>query len=92
MLTVSRSRLAHLSNHISDAKADELLKLRNIITSLTVEMSGGDDSDSGVDRLAIWLELMTDLVADLKELEPQGVNLISDHYDDLVKRARKRYA
>ncbi len=91
LLNVVRRRVGWLEEHPEEARGDDLTKLKGLLEYLADEMSGGEEG-AAVDRLAVWLELMQGLIEDLKEFEPEGVNLIHRHYDELVKRARKRYA
>lgn len=90
LLRVAERRLNYLEEQIDEAKADELLKIRNIFESIRAEMAAGEEAP-GVDRLAVWLEVMQDITTDLAELAPQAVELISTHFDELTKRARGRY-
>jgi len=91
LLNTAQRRLSHLEGHPDEARGDELFKLKSLFEFLRMEMSGPEESGR-VDRLAVWLELMGELVEDLKELEPAGVNLRARHYEELVRRARRRYA
>ncbi|MBW2617553.1 MAG: hypothetical protein JRC92_01590 [Deltaproteobacteria bacterium] len=91
LLAAAERRLAWLEENPEEAKSDELFKLKSIFAALRADLAGGEEG-AGVDRLAVWLEMMTDLIEDLKELEPEGVNLIHRHFDALVKKAKGRYA
>ena len=93
MLEICQRRIDYLHDHIDKAKSDELLKLNNILQYLTMAFSGGNEGGGAqVDRLAVWLEVLNDLVTDLRELEPEGVGLLDRHFGELTKRARVRYA
>ena len=93
MLEICQRRIDYLHEHIDKAKSDELLKLNNILQYLTVALSGGNEGGGAqVDKLAVWLEVLNDLVTDLRELEPEAVGLLDRNFGELTKRARVRYA
>ena len=93
MLEICQRRIDHLHQHIDKAKADELLKLNNILQYLTTTLAGGDEGGGPqVDKLAVWLEVLNDLVTDLREIEPEAVGLLDRNFSELTKRARVRYA
>lgn len=92
ILEISRSRLSHLADHPEEAKADELLKLKGILEYLVISLAGPAGDSAQADKLSVWLEVMTDVTNDLRELEPQAVELINRHFDALTRRAKVRYA